>query len=81
MKLYQIVLRNITRKKKRMLFASQGVVIGVPTKIRRRLSVGSASRYHGPRNGEENSRSVTRALCTRSPTLVFSAHNTRFVVA
>jgi len=31
MKLYQIVLKDITRRKKRMLYASLGVVIGVAT--------------------------------------------------
>ena len=33
MKLYQIVLKDITRRKKRMLYASLGVVIGVATII------------------------------------------------
>ena len=31
MKLYQIVLKDITRRKKRMLYTSLGVVIGVAT--------------------------------------------------
>jgi len=33
MKLYQIVLKDITRRKKRMLYASLGVVIGVATVV------------------------------------------------
>ena len=32
MKLYQIVLKDITRRKQRMLYASLGLVIGIATK-------------------------------------------------
>jgi len=33
MKLYRVVLKNITRRKRRMLHGSLGLVIGIATKI------------------------------------------------